>query len=258
MRQWTHAVDEGWLRSRSHHLTATDVVKLLPEYRRWKKKPVDFPEQFVGLWGEKQAVALGGEVDVMSYGPAARGHLFEPYAISEYNFNLLGPVELSHCDDQLFWRSSGETSIACSPDALDAHAGHRHLTGPEHPYDDINPEVIGEVKSYEAGHHMRMCVMDDKAAPERYQLAVAFVVFPGLEQGELIFYNPSAPVHMHVKSYRRSDLEDEIADVLGVWIVWDGVCSRMKEIEDKAPMLTWDEADIWKETCAEAGRFDIK
>ena len=250
VRSWFHQVDEEWLRSRSHYLTATEIVKLLPEYRRWKKKPCDFPEQFVGLWGEKKAIQLGAEIDPSSVGPAARGHIMEPYAIDEYNANMLGPVPLVHVDDVLFWSEASKGwAIGYSPDAMDQTAWNsrvRSFNRPDQPASDANVEVIGEVKSYDAGHHIRSCVIPDKIAPERYQLAVAFAVWDGMEQGELIFYNPSAPIHMDVKSYRRADLAEEIEDVLGVYDLWVEVAERLENVKDMAPSPTWEESVIWE------------
>ena len=250
VRSWFHQVDEEWLRSRSRYLTATEIVKLLPEYKRWKKKPCDFPEQFVGLWGEKKAIQLGAEIDPSSVGPAARGHIMEPYAIDEYNRAAIGILVLSHVDDVLFYgKEKNGWALGYSPDAIDTFAWRTREkdSSPAQPASNVNVEVVGEVKSYDAGHHIRACVTPAELAPERYQLAVAFAVWDGMEQGELIFYNPSAPIHMGVKSYKRADLDKEIETVFEVYDLWCEVAERLENVDDVVPVNMWDEHVIWDE-----------
>ena len=76
-RVWHHEVDPDWLEARRHALTATDIVNLLPEYKRWvkAKDPDALPPGFSALWCQK---ATEGFDEVDSWNAAARGHVMEP------------------------------------------------------------------------------------------------------------------------------------------------------------------------------------
>ena len=80
---WYHEVSEDWLKARKNFLTATDIVGLIPEYKRYKKNgKAGIPPAFAALWEKKHSDIA---VDPRSYKDAARGHILEPYAVYTYN-----------------------------------------------------------------------------------------------------------------------------------------------------------------------------
>lgn len=216
MTKWFHKCDLGWLMARQDCLTATDVKDLLPITKTGRKRTVT-DDAYIGVLAKKLQVLT--DEDCESTGAAARGHVLEPYAIKMYNESILDPTNwLFHWDDIVITRRPFKRfSLGFSPDALDA----------EPPKDrgmfcfDNRFKRVGEVKSYYSTKHLVCANTPADQLEERWQIAVAMAVQTTIEEGRLLFYNPSMPKDMlYVVEYDRADLADEIDMVLDVEDKW--------------------------------------
>jgi hypothetical protein len=198
---WTHRVDPVWLAARKDYLSASDVKKLIPATATGRPR-ANMEEAFLKVWADKQC--LIDENDICSTGVMARGHLLEPYAIAEFNKIGLALPELHHWDDALIH----STHMACSPDAVDVvQPDNNQVT-----MTDPGVKFLGEVKAYNAGMHYACGLSTAKLTlEERWQLAVAFYIMPGLETAALIMFNPSAAHPLFYHLYHRPELVDELA-----------------------------------------------
>ena len=80
---------------------------------------------------------------------------------------------------------------------------------------------VGEVKSYYPTKHLVCANTPADQLEERWQIAVAMAVCETIEEGRLLFYNPSMPKDMlYIVEYDRDDLVDEIDMVLDVEDRW--------------------------------------
>ena len=235
MRKWIHEVDLDWLSARKNYLTATDVVGLLPELKRQRKKSKSMEEALAGsyslpcaqLWMEKHS-----DVELDPWAPsddAARGHIMEPYAIRD--FNKLSPVELFPYDDLLIAAADG--FLAFSPDALDVlQPPLIHITEADFFCDEYTVRRMGEVKSYSPRRHLE-CLLEDKMEhKERYQIAVGMSVMPTIEQAALIFYNPSTPTPLGIHVYRRDELTQELNDIQDIVAMYKLTADYMQKFLD--------------------------
>lgn len=222
---WRYEVDLDWLKARRQVITATEIVALIPEIKRKRKSKSGSEELlplFVALWAEKNS---DQDPDPNSYGPAARGHILEPYAIKAYNKHCATPV--FHWDDSIVARDG----VGFSPDGLDCECINKvfwdldidgPLPGPI--------ELVAEVKSYEPRQHLQRLIEPAEDMKERMQLAVAFHVMPTLTTGDIIFYCPplnSVGMGMFVKSYTRESLRTELELVEEIIIEWKRTCTKM-------------------------------
>ena len=236
-RQWYHEVSLDWLKARADYITATEIAKLVPAYKRARKKldanPGLIVPEFAALWAEKNTP---GQFDPVSYGPAARGHVMEPWAVGSYNAYLIECEEdtrFFHWDDILIT----DGKVGFSPDALNipmALAGPlltvngKMLTDGEAAIP--MPKEAMEIKAYEAAHHMKCCIKTKEEHDELIQVATAFHVLKQLEAVTLCFYNPDAPIAMHVERYERDELEEQLDMVKGIVELWDRTkyqCTRL-------------------------------
>lgn len=218
MTKWFHKVDLGWLMARQECLTATDVKDLLPITKTGRKRTVT-EEAYLGVLAKK--LQLLTNEDCESTGAAARGHVLEPYAIKMYNGEVSLqsglPRFLYHWDDIIVTRRSFKKfSLGFSPDALDVEPpkGCNMFAANEF-------KCVGEIKSYYPTKHLVCANTPADQLEERWQIAVAMAVCDNIEEGKLLFYNPSMPRDMlYVVGYDRDDLADEIDMVLDVEDRW--------------------------------------
>ena len=196
---WYHEVSKDWLEARRYYLTATEISKLVPEYKRsLKADPDAIMPGFAALWAEKNAVA---ELDPASYGHAARGHWMESYAVDSWNQQR--EEQMHHWDDCIIVNGK----VGFSPDAMDiAQEG----TGVEMLAHRVDAKATMEIKSYEPAHHMKCCIKDRMEHDELIQLAVAFHVIEKLEHAYLVFFCPGAPISMKAFEYERKDLKEQL------------------------------------------------
>ena len=228
MTKWKHKVDLGWLMARQECLTATDVKDLLPITKTGRKRTVG-DDAYIGVLAKKLCTLT--EDDCVSTGAAARGHILEPHAVNMYNMQVaefMQEDKLFHWDDIIVTRKPFvKWSLGFSPDALDIQM----------PSCDIaclavdGVTRVGEVKSYYPNKHLVCANTPKMELEERWQIAVAMAVCPSIEEGTLLFYNPSMPKDMlYIVDYTRQDLVNEIEMVLEVEKNW------LEFIADYEPM----------------------
>lgn len=225
-REWRHEVSEKWLEARRICLTASDIKNLITDYKRIKagKITVKEAQQFAKLYGEK----MNREIDPTSYGPAARGHYMEPFALEEFceKWN----EKLEWWDDRILVRGS----LGFSPDALDIPQipgveGHivnrdiQHIAGMAK-----TPTKMAEIKCYEAGKHFQRLsmVINDKQIDERWQIACGMYVCPSIVEGTVVFYAPQCS-SIFVKRYLRTDLYQEMHTIEQISEMWDEFTAAM-------------------------------
>lgn len=231
-KRWEHQCSQAWLDARKGYLTASEVVSLLPEYKRIKAGKVDrlIAPMFVKMWGQKNSTEPD---DPMSYGAAARGHILEPHAIDDWN-RLTRRDKLCWWDDAVVHNGI----MGFSPDALDIEQPGEPV---DFDYTELkDPKVIGEVKSYDPGKHAQKIVQHTDEHEERWQLAMGMLVLPSVEEARLIFYCPPLG-SMFTEYYAREDLESEmqiIEDIVGIYLE---VGDHMGVFKDQEQLTTEDE-----------------
>lgn len=230
MAKWRHQASMKWLLARRENqiLTATDFKTL---FASWKKimglngrnviitldkvvdkepkiKYEDNKEAYVKFeetWGEKISEETP---DPMSYNDAARGHIFEPYAVPQVCQDY--KLKYYHWDDCLI--RNLDLGIGYSPDAMP-------FKQPE-----SSPEIIEttelkcdkysilEIKCYGAAHHVKCLSTDSEKLEERLQIAAAMLTDERIEYAILYFYNPDLRKYYgRAIACDRKDLELEIA-----------------------------------------------
>ncbi len=203
--KWEHMCSLDWLRERQSHLTASDVRSLVPLTKTGRKRTVT-DEDRIKVYASKM-VQLTTE-DCLSTGVMARGHMLEPYAVSEFNRDPSLPT-MYWWDDRLV--TDGSRSLAFSPDAMDVAM-----------WSGDKPSAIAEVKSYEPSRHMVTATTPRHLIDERWQIATAMAVCEDIRVGYLVLYCPRLSTNrMVVITYERDCLEDEIAEILRVEAEWD-------------------------------------
>ena len=236
--QWQHQVSRDWLKARQQYLTAGDVGKLYPQAKKWKKGD-PLPPNFIGLWFEKH---MDSELDPMSYGPAARGHLMEPYAIED--FNMQHSDKLYHWDDVCIHNGV----LSFSPDALDIQQPITPSVDLD--YRDVPALISGEIKSYQAYHHGQCVLKARENQEELMQVAMSMRVLLDLDKAYLIHYCPGAPLSMRVDEYTRRDFIqwgffDKINLVKKVWEVTIETIPKLLEEMANQPKAMHSEEQVW-------------
>lgn len=233
VRKWYHECDVEWLEARRKYITATDIAKLVPAYNRgMKKDPKGLIPEFAALWCEKNTDA---EPDPSSVGPAARGHICEPWAVAAWN--LQNPDQMCHWDDVIVHRDG----VGFSPDALDIKLIADLV---EIDADMIHPTSLLEIKSYEPKHHMMSCLKAKEDQDELMQIATAFLICPTLEEANLVFFCPDAPISMKVFEYSRKDLKSEMElaeKIIGKWNDTVSACEALIQGETLEACVHEDE-----------------
>lgn len=238
MKKWYHEVSVEWLKARRDVLTATNVAKLLPEYKRsLKANPGTLMPGFAALWAEKHTEV---DPDPTSVGPAARGHLMEPFAVGDWNQQMLN--HFHHWDDVIikngvFGFSPDAMDISQSFDGVELKVSEdgKYLVTTEGVMMQA-PSRIMEIKSYDAAHHMKCCITPKDKHDELLQLSMAFKVLPTLEKATLLFYCPGAPISMHEETYTRDDLEGFILTIEAIGKIYEGTAAQCEAIAHGASL----------------------
>lgn len=253
-RNWKHDVDPDWLRARRSVLTASDVVSLLPAYKRWKKlgDPDAVSPEFSAMWAEKATIT---EPDTSSVGAAARGHIMEPWAVESWNGQSVQPYY--HWDDCIIVNGT----IGFSPDAMDIPMPDGNVVHSFWEPEIADTESIMEVKCYSPSNHMKAVCAGKKEHPERMQVAMAFAVLPGLTHARLLWFCPNAPISMYSEEYFRDDLADEIELVHDVAEVYRKHALHWSGKLGEYPMhALCTEDDVWNDfvLSQQGGEFVIR
>ena len=150
---WRHEASLEWLDARRSVLTASEIVKLQPALRKYRKEvaadPAYLPPAFVAMWARKNT----------------------ELAVKDFNAELESPF-LYHWDDCVVKNGV----IGFSPDALDVPQppnGEPECSvgmGGLQFEDGVVPLPVEgmEIKSYEPGHHME-CVIRPRMQAEEWE-----------------------------------------------------------------------------------------
>lgn len=232
MVDWMHKVDEQWLKERRNVVTATELVHLVPEFKRAEKagRTNEVWPAFAALWEQKHSEI---EPDPYSFKAAARGHYCEPYAIESWNKQT--SVKMYHWDDCIICNNG----LGFSPDGMNIEQPStncvrldidgKSMVG-KGVRIDLMPTSLVEVKSYDIDHHTKSMVsnkMSKQLESERMQMAVAMMVVPTLEEVNLILFCPPARHSMAVRTYTKEELSDEISLLEKVLSMWQVTCREM-------------------------------
>ena len=200
MRDWRHECSMQWLVARSLFLTASDIRDLVTDTRRILagKISVEEAQQYAKVYGRKRV----NDLDPMSVGAMARGHIMEPFAIEEYRRET-GDEAMEFWDDRIVF----DHDVAFSPDGLDIKMP-RDVSVPAA---SIKPTAMVEVKSYAAGQHYQRLAAIGSGIPleERWQIAMGMYVCDAIDKGSLVLYAPQCN-SMVIKTYVREALEEEL------------------------------------------------
>lgn len=216
---WTHEVSARWLAARREYLTASEVVKLLPQYRKVKGQGIA-PLAFLQLAASKLS-----RVPDSTQSPsqaAARGHFMEKYAIREFN-RIEGTPILSHWDDAIIVNGR----IGYSPDALDVAQmqGTLVVEGGQGP---SKPTKIGEIKSYQPDQHVKRFYTERLKLDERWQIAMAMAVSESIDMGYLIFFCPPLD-NIFYRTFTRKELSEEIDTCIEMGDLFDSAMATVKK-----------------------------
>lgn len=229
---WRHTASEEWLLARRSVLTASDIKRLLTDYKRITTKKIKLiaAQQFAKVYGEKQVMV----VDPMSFGPAARGHVLEPYAVGEYNDAFNATYE--------WWDDAIITGpiVGFSPDSLDIPQPDGVISIPsDSPLLQPAPTSLLEIKSYEAGGHFqrKAAVAAGDPIEERWQVACAMFVCPTIETGHVCFYAPQAN-DLFAADFTRDSLATELETINNIVELWSEFCDAMKAAPSHATKAT--------------------
>lgn len=221
MRDWRHECSMQWLIARSLFLTASDIKDLVTDTRRILagKISVEEAQQYAKVYGRKRV----NDLDPMSVGAAARGHIMEPFAIEEYRRET-GDEAMEFWDDRIVFQQD----TAFSPDGLDVKMP-RDVSVPA---PSINPTSMVEVKSYAAGQHYQRLAAIGSGIPldERWQVAMAMYVCGTIKKGSLIFYAPQCD-SMVIKRYIPETLADELDLIDQMVIEWRKFNEYMADVQ---------------------------
>jgi hypothetical protein len=103
-------------------------------------------------------------------------------------------------------------SLAFSPDAMDV----KHI-------DDIeSATAIAEVKSYSNEKHFAVAYTPKDRIEERWQIAVPMALYPNIDHGYLVLFNPRMKLQrLFLIEYSRDELKKEIDIILSVEADWN-------------------------------------
>lgn len=253
---WWHETSIGWMLERRNVLTASEIKSLIPAWKKATKAQkageVILPA-FASLWLEKQSHK---PLETFSRGVMARGHILEPYAISDWNDNLpqyKGSMFMYHWDDVIIVNGG----IGWSPDGMSIP---QESPGPKITIDNNKfvsngiefqaclPHSFIEVKSYEASNHMKKILSDKMSLDERWQMAVAFYTVPSLKEGVLLFYSIDTD-YTRAFTYTREELKDEIELIESMVLAWTSNCAMLKALPIEFNR-SWTEVEVhdkWSE-----------
>lgn len=238
-REWKHDVSADWLITRRYFLCASDIRNLLADYKRIKEGKIELmqAQQFAKVYGSKQVT----EVDTSSYGPMARGHIMEPYAVDEYN--TWRGTDFHWWDDKIITNFS----LGFSPDALDippvpgVQAIMRETDGKLATAAGMvdAPTAMLEIKSYEAGNHYqrKMAFAAGQPLEERWQIACGMAVCNTIEEGTVLFYAPQCDDMFEV-TYLKDHLEKEIETIREIDGMWNEFCNKADRIKSQGTYET--------------------
>ena len=203
MQMWYHQASREWLEAREGFLTASQIDDLWPLTTTGRRRPIVEEDYIKALFNSTEI----NYDSVNSYGPAARGHILEPYALEELRKMRTDPSNIFHWDDAVIYK--GGSSIAFSPDGLDIPQPETGVLFNVSELPTIN-EVF-EIKSYRAAKHYQTFA-EGKFAIERRQVATQMYICEEATIGSLVLYNPRLiKGALFLTQWTREDLEEDLA-----------------------------------------------
>lgn len=248
MYKWHHEVDPRWLKARKQCLTATDIVNLLPEYKRMMKRPGEISLGCASLLAEKLS---DSELDCSSVNAAARGHVLEPYAVEEFNYNYDNSMHTNwyHWDDRLIYDDSVVKGfpLAFSPDALPIRQPKK-IKIPAVQYGLDQVKELLEIKCYEPKKYMQAFLADPKDLNERYQITVGMMLLENCITGYLFFYCPTLKqMPMFCRKYSRNTMGKEIETVEGIYKMFNDTASQISKQIPQTNQALYTEDQIYQD-----------
>lgn len=218
--EWRHEVSPDWLRARKDCLTATDVVRMIPEVKKARKlfsitgtntltyvlnqmsdadivkkiDPCSFPVT-IGVLAEK--MSNSNIMDTTSWGAAARGHILEK------DFFSRCPESWKHWDNVVVLKEVDEgLNLGFSPDGFYNIKQEDIVPSSEYKIEKESLTAYAlehgtkitpiEIKSYEPKNYLKAIHTPKEDMPEKYQLAMAGTVigWEYIDEIVLAFYCP--------------------------------------------------------------------
>lgn len=242
---YRHKVSETWLTTRRFFLTASDIKSLIADTKAVDKGRIKLPQarQYAAVYGSKLEI----EPDPWSSGAMARGHIMESYAVDEYN-RVTG-MYMRHWDDKLIVGNQ----LGFSPDAMDSDPiqGTRFvvdalgINGPNMTTVDP-PTRILEIKSYSSSKYAQCALADKLSLDERWQVATALAVIPGVDDADLMFFAPQCG-SMVIFDYDREELEKEIETIFHIrdlWVEYRHMADEKMDSRSKRTKVTEKQVEI--------------
>lgn len=230
---WRHEVSPSWMLERRDVLTATELSSCIAAWKRITKAQKEcealFPA-FAQLWAKKQSTS---EPDTWSKGPAARGHILEPYAIEDWN-KQSKDEKFYHWDDTIIKRKG----LGWSPDGLNVpqETGRPvvveidgRLCDQDHAFNSPLPTSLIEIKSYEPSKHMKCMMLTPDKLDERWQIACGMWVLPSIENAVILFYSIDTDLSFYVR-YDRSNLSEELVQIEEMVGLWNKTVAKLNEM----------------------------
>lgn len=263
-RRWYHEVSAEWLKARQTVLTATDVIGLQAEWKRYLKagSPDKLMPGFAAMWCQKHSDTY---LDTSSVEAAARGHAMEPWAVDSWNQQMV--TRFHHWDNCIICNGP----IGFSPDAmnvpqfssvhdcrLDVSSCGKFLVS-SRGFKCDSPVEAMEIKCYEPAQHMKAIIEERMEHKELMQVAMAFCVLPMLETARLVWFCPGAPVSMFTEKYTRDDLHDQIRWVMEIAEFYMKQSDKCNEFMMKSNSLEakCTEEEVYLDYIAEQGNDDV-
>ena len=219
-------------------LTASQVESLVPYTGTGRKRSESsINDATIKIFADM----MSSEVDVVSKGAAARGHIMEPWAARQ--------ILAYHWDDIII--SNIKLGLGWSPDgSIDTPQPRYEPSGPFNiDCDSVKMKHGIEVKCYSPQRHYEVMLQDPKDRKEKWQIATAFATVPTLKKMTLVLCNPNTNDELYTHLYLREDLDEEIATVESVaedfWKRFDRLRHSVDSLSVSGCLFT--EKDVWED-----------
>lgn len=226
------------MEARKKLLTASQVESLVPYTSTGRKRSESsINDATIKIFADM----MSDEIDTVSKGAAARGHIMEPWAARR--------IRAHHWDDIVI--SNNKLGLGWSPDgSADLPQPHYEPAGP-FDIDCISvPMKHGiEIKCYSPQRHYEVMLQKPKDRKEKWQIATAFATVPTLEKMALVLCNPNVQDEFYTHLYLRKDLDEEIAVVESVakdfWNRYKLLLSDIVSLP--VSKCNFTEEDVWED-----------
>lgn len=226
------------MKARKRLLTASQIESLVPYTGTGRKRSESsINDATIKIFADM----MSDEVDLVSKGAAARGHIMEPWAARQ--------ILAYHWDDVVIFNT--ELGLGWSPDgSIDMQQPHEE---PSAPFaincDDMLMKHGIEIKCYSPQRHYEVMLQEPKDRKEKWQIATAFATVPTLKKMTLVLCNPNVKDQFFTHLYLREDLDEEIAVVESVaedfWKQFNRLRYSVDSLSVSGCLFTED--DVWED-----------